>query len=196
MDDNRALLEALNALDPSLLTYQEWIDVGMALKAEGLPCSVWDDWSKRDTKRYTTKEPNDCYSKWETFNGTGKNGGSIVFYAEKYNGYKPSSRELDWDDPLEATYEEVMAVQDIPDEKPYQMAVRFLETLFAPDDPVSFVCAAKWDEDKEKWKPTTGGVVRKCSDIIKDLKKHKRLEKAPMIKMLPNFLMSWQRVTI
>ena len=176
MDDNRALLDALNALDPSLLTYQEWIDVGMALKAEGQPCSVWDDWSRRDSKRYTTKAPNDCYSKWETFNGTGKSGGSIVFYAEKYNGYKPSSHELDWDDPLEATYDEVMAVQDVPNEKPYQMTVRFLEALFAPDDPVSFVCAAKWDEDKEKWKPTTGGVVRKCSDIIKDLKKHRRLD--------------------
>jgi len=177
MDENRALLDALNALDPSRLTYQEWIDVGMALKAEGLPCSVWDDWSKRDTKRYTTKEPNDCFTKWDTFNGSGKNGGTIIFLAEKYGNYK-RSHELDWDDGLEATYDEVIAIQDKPDEKPYQMAVRFLEALFEPDDTVSFVCAAKWDEEREKWKPASGGTVRKCSDIIKDLKKHRRLDAA------------------
>jgi len=177
MDKNRALLDALNALDPSRLTYQEWIDVGMALKAEGLPCSVWDDWSKRDTKRYTTKEPNDCFTKWDTFNGSGKNGGTIIFLAEKYGNYK-RSHELDWDDGLEATYDEVIAIQDKPDEKPYQMAVRFLEALFEPDDTVSFVCAAKWDEEREKWKPASGGTVRKCSDIIKDLKKHRRLDAA------------------
>ena len=177
MDENRTLLEALKALDPSILTYQEWIDVGMALKAEGLPCSVWDDWSKRDTKRYTTKEPNDCFTKWDTFNGSGKNGGSIIYLAETKGTYK-RSHGMDWDDGLEATYDEVLAIQDKPDEKPYQMAVRFLEALFEPDDTVSFVCAAKWDDEKQKWKPTTGGVVRKCSDIIKDLKKHRKLDSA------------------
>ena len=177
MDDNRALLEALNALDPSRLTYQEWIDVGMALKAEGLPCSVWDDWSKRDSGRYRADGPDCCYSKWESFNGSGKNGGTIVFYAEKYNGYKPY-HEMDWDDGLEATYDEVIAIQNKPDEKPYQMAVRFLETLYQPDESVSFVTSAKWDEDKEKWKPASAGVVRKCSDILKDLKKHRKLSDA------------------
>ena len=51
MDDSRALINALNALDPSKCTYSEWIQVGMALKAEGQPCSVWDEWSRRDSAR-------------------------------------------------------------------------------------------------------------------------------------------------
>ena len=177
MDDHRALLEALNALDPSRLTYQEWIDVGMALKAEGLPCSVWDDWSKRDIKRYRADGPDACYAKWESFQGSGKNGGTVVFYAEKYNGYKPY-HELDWDDGLDATYEEVISIQTKPDEKPYQMAIRFLEALYEPDETVSFVSTAQWDDDKLKWKPIGRGVVRKCSDIIKDLKKHRKLDEA------------------
>lgn len=177
MDDHRALLEALNALDPSRLSYQEWVDVGMALKTEGLPCSVWDDWSRRDTKRYKAEGSDSCYAKWETFNGTGKTGGSIVHYAEKYNGYKPVNG-LDWDDPLDATYEEVLSVQTNPSEKPYQMAVRFLEALYEPDELVSFVCTSQYDEDKEKWKPIGKGSVRKCSDIVKDLKKHRKLEDA------------------
>ena len=177
MEDHRALLEALNALDPSRLTYQEWIDVGMALKAEGLPCSVWDDWSKRDIKRYRADGPDGCFAKWETFHGKGKNGGTIVFYAEKYNGYKPY-HELDWDDGLEATYDEVISIQTKPDEKPYQMAIRFLEALYEPDESVSFVSTSQWDEDKLKWKPIGRGAVRKCSDIIKDLKKHRELDEA------------------
>ena len=177
MDENRALLEALNALDPSKLTYQEWIDIGMALKAEGLPCSVWDEWSSRDTTRYKSGGSDSCFSKWETFNGTGKNGGTVIYYAEKYGSYSPS-KGLDWDDGLEGTYDEVIAIQNKPDEKPYQMAVRFLEALFEPDETVSFVCSAKWDEEKEKWKPASAGIVRKCSDIVKDLKKHRKLDAA------------------
>lgn len=177
MDDYRALFEALKALDPSRLNYQEWIDVGMALKAEGLPCSVWDDWSRRDAARYKAEGTDSCYQKWNTFNGSGKGIGSIFFYAEKYAGFR-SANELDWDDGLEATYDEVLTIQDKPDEKPYEMAIRFLKSLFQPDELVSFVTSAKWDEEKDKWKPASGGSIRKCSDIIKDLKKHKNLDEA------------------
>lgn len=52
MDGRQRILDALNALDPARLTYQEWIDVGMALKAEGCPSSVWEDWSQKDIGRY------------------------------------------------------------------------------------------------------------------------------------------------
>lgn len=174
-DDQRALLKALEALDPSKCTYSEWIQVGMALKAEGLSCSDWDDWSRRDSARYVS---GDCEKKWETFNDSGKtNGGTIVFLAEQYNNYKPV-KELDWDDGLDAYYEEVLTIEEKPDEKPYQMTVRFLETLFKPDETVSYVHSARWKEDKDKWVPADGGHIRKVSDIIKDLKKHRNLEDA------------------
>lgn len=173
-DDKRILLEALSALDPSMCNYTEWVQVGMALKAEGLPCSTWDDWSRRDPGRYV---PGECEKKWETFDDSGKtNGGTIVYLAEQYNYYKAGARELDWNDGLDATYEETITNQSKPDERPYQMAVRFLETLFKPDECVSFVCSAKLDEKDGKWKPASAGVVRKCSDIIKDLKKHRKLD--------------------
>lgn len=174
MDDSRALLNALNALDPSKCSYSEWIQVGMALKAEGQPCSVWDEWSRRDSARYVV---GDCEKKWETFNDSGTSGGTIVYLAEHYNNYKPV-HELDWDDGLDAYYEEVLTIEDKPNEKPYQMAVRFLETLFKPDESVSYVHSAKWKEDKAKWVPADGGHVRTVGDIIKDLKKHRKLEDA------------------
>ena len=174
-DDKRTLLDALNALDPSRCDYSEWIQVGMALKAEGLPCSVWDDWSRRDSARYVS---GDCEKRWDTFSDYGKtNGGTIVFLAEQYNNYKPS-RELDWDDGLDAYYEEVLIIESRDNEKPYQMAARFLETLFKPDETVSYVHSAKWNENKAKWVPADGGHVRKVGDIIKDLRKHKKLEDA------------------
>ena len=174
MDDFRALLNALNALDPAKCTYSEWIQVGMALKAEGLPCSVWDDWSRRDSARYVS---GDCERKWNTFNDSGTNGGTIVYLAEHYDNYKPY-HELDWDDGLDAYYEEVLTVETKPDEKPYQMTIRFLETLFDPSESVSYVHSSKWKEDKEKWVPADGGHVRNVGDIIKDLKKHRKLDDA------------------
>lgn len=174
MDDNRALLEALAALDPALCNYQEWVQVGMALKAEGLSCEVWDEWSARDRDRYHV---GDCEKKWKTFNDSGTSGGTIVYLAEHYNHYKPNP-SLDWDDGLDAYYEEVLTIETKENEKPYQMAVRFLETLFEPDESVSFVHSARWKEDREKWVPADGGHVRKVSDIIKDLKKHRKLEDA------------------
>ena len=50
------ILSALNRLSCSDLTHDEWIRVGMALKAEGFDESVWDEWSSRDAARYHAGE--------------------------------------------------------------------------------------------------------------------------------------------
>ena len=59
------ILSALKAIDPSEVSYQEWINVGMALQNEGYDCSVWDEWSRND-RRYHSGE---CERKWRTFHG-------------------------------------------------------------------------------------------------------------------------------
>ena len=59
------ITECLKYIDPASLDYQTWVNVGMALKQEGLPCSVWDDWSRSDS-RYHSGE---CAKKWESFGG-------------------------------------------------------------------------------------------------------------------------------
>ena len=46
------LREILEHIEPAELSYQEWVNVGMALHEEGYPVSVWDDWSRRDYARY------------------------------------------------------------------------------------------------------------------------------------------------
>ena len=56
MEYTTDLLEILNNIDPSLLDYQEWCNVGMALKYESYKASDWDYWSQRDSKRYHKNE--------------------------------------------------------------------------------------------------------------------------------------------
>ena len=63
---NDSLLSALSAIPVSELSYQQWINVGFALKAEGYSCETWDSWSRNDS-RYQEGE---CRRKWDTFNGS------------------------------------------------------------------------------------------------------------------------------
>ncbi len=84
------ILEVLEHIDPSLLDYQDWVNVGMALKEEGCMASDWDDWSRRDAARYHAGE---CYRKWDGFQGSPSpvTGGTIVQLA-KDQGWAAGSR--------------------------------------------------------------------------------------------------------
>ncbi|OUQ10297.1 hypothetical protein B5E84_20105, partial [Lachnoclostridium sp. An14] len=49
MENNQYdLLEVLDYIEPAELSYQDWINVGMALNYEGYDVSVWEEWSRRD----------------------------------------------------------------------------------------------------------------------------------------------------
>lgn len=177
MDDQKRIQEALDHIDPSRLSYQEWIEIGMALKVEGLPCSTWDAWSMKDFGRY---KPGDCLRKWNTFDGSGVSAGTIFHIAEAYGGYTPV-KKWTFDDylPAEAeNYEEIIATASPEKDKPYQMAVQYLETLFEPDDIVGYVHSAQYDEKRDKWIPANAGIWRRRDDIIKDLKKYRKLDTA------------------
>ncbi|MBO4579263.1 MAG: AAA family ATPase [Clostridiales bacterium] len=172
MENDEKLLSALNAIDPSLLDYSEWIHIGMALKEEGVSFSVWDNWSARDVSRYHSDE---MQAKWDSFSGSGTTGGTIIHMAQQ-RGWS-YVQELDWDDGLLATYEETLYTQDTGD-KPYQMTIKYLEAMFDPDETIGFVHQAIRKEEDNKWVPANGGHYRRVKDIIKDLKKYKRLEEA------------------
>jgi len=92
------ILEALKQIDVSKVSYQEWINVGMALKAEGYDCSVWDDWSKNDSRYHD----GDCDRKWGTFKGSSIpiSGGTIIKMA-KDSGWEPRGGFMEWDDIIE-----------------------------------------------------------------------------------------------
>ena len=77
--------EVLPAIDPAALDYEQWLQVGMALKADGYSCDVWDSWSMRDLSRYHRGE---CPRKWAGFNGSGVTCGTLVQIARDH-GWEP-----------------------------------------------------------------------------------------------------------
>ena len=96
------LLEVLNNIEPAALTYQEWVNVGMALEHEGYTPAVWDEWSRRDPDRY---HPGECARKWQSFHGAAYEpvtAGTIVQYARD-QGWTPPydpGQPMDWDDTI------------------------------------------------------------------------------------------------
>lgn len=104
MDNN--LLKILAFINPADCDYQEWVNVGMALKHEGYTAADWDNWSRSDVARY---HPGDCEKKWQSFNGSAApvTAGTIVQMA-KDRGYTPKEfKVFDWDS--EISFEEVLS---------------------------------------------------------------------------------------
>ena len=54
--------ELLSCISPDC-SYDEWLKIGMALKTEGAPFHVWDDWSSRGSKYHA----GEMQSKWDGF---------------------------------------------------------------------------------------------------------------------------------
>lgn len=186
------LTELLDYIDPSQCNYQEWVNVGMALHAEGYSCSVWDMWSQRDSARYHSGE---CDKKWSSFgsySGAGVTGATITQMA-KDGGWVPhrydddEGHELDWDDVItddgddltiiNKNWMELKEIEEPADWDPIADLTRYLETLFQPDEVVGYVTDT-WQNAEGKHLPSKGSYTRTAGDIIRDLKKYKNIGEA------------------
>jgi len=162
------IVEALKHIEVSNTTYDEWLIIGMALKAEGYDVSVWDEWSKNDS-RYKTGE---CERKWRSFNGSSNPtaGGTIIKIA-KDSGWEPRGGFLEWDDIIE--YDGDGMIYDPKSEKkPTEQLITYLETLFKDDEFVGYVTNDVWKDSEGKWKPGKGQYDRTAKELIDLLKKH------------------------
>jgi hypothetical protein len=172
------LVALLDYIDPAQLSYQEWLNVGMALKYEGYTAADWDNWSKRDPTRY---HPGECFRKWTTFEGspTPITGATITQMA-KDNGWTPrgtrEERELGWDDEIKDDYVVVdrnwiegREIQEPADWNPVQQLITYLSTLFEASENVGYVTEAWWNEEKQKWLPTKGAYDRTAGELIQAL---------------------------
>lgn len=184
MENTLDLLEALDHIDPAGLSYQDWVNVGMGLKEAGYPASAWEDWSRRDGKRY---HPGECLRKWESFTGTTAEpitGGTVVKMAMDM-GWRPAAsqpgHELSWDDEISVRDEQVIVntawleskeIQEPPDSKwhPAHDLIEYLSTLFSPDDYVGYVTETFEDEERKRL-PTRGNYDRTAGQLIDALKK-------------------------
>ncbi len=172
--------DILSAIPPSALSYQEWLNVGMALKHEGLPCSLWDSWSQAD-KRYVEGQ---CFRKWETFNGTSApvTGGTILQYALD-RGYRPSGHEIGWDDEIGRGKDDLQVIRndgwleqkEVPKppraDKGVNELIRYLEALFESGENVGYVVESYQDEKGKYIPKNKGSYSRTAGQLIEELKK-------------------------
>ena len=126
---DKLILSALKAIDVADLTRADWIAVGMALKEEGFPVSVWDDWSKNDS-RY---KPGECERLWNGFHGSSNpvRGGTIVKLAQE-RGWSPFKGEggcLNWDDSIsyDGREDSIQSIGAKENWNPAQDLIRYLD---------------------------------------------------------------------
>lgn len=170
---NDSILNALNFMPVSQLSRDEWISVGMALKEEGYPCSVWDGWSKNDT-RYHHGE---CERLWNGFRGNANpiTGGTIIRMA-KDRGWTPFGGDgcMNWNDEIEydGTSDGSSEFNSSDSWDPVKDIITYLETLFDPDDRVGYVTGDVWKIGGGKWILNKGCYDRTAAELISSLKKH------------------------
>lgn len=178
------LKEILEYLDPGRLDYEEWLEVGMALKHEGYDLTTWDNWSRKDAARY---HGNECQRKWAGFVGSGVTGGTIVQLA-KNQGWSSSrdtteGYELDWDSNIGSKESGVVVdrgwlegkeVQEPLNWDPVQDIIRYLETLFDTTENVGYVTTS-WERDgkyfpsKGSWDLTAGELIERLNKCHGDI---------------------------
>ena len=166
------ILSALRAINVSELTRADWIAVGMALKEEGYPCSIWEDWSRNDS-RYHAGE---CERLWNGFRGSNKpvKGGTIVQMA-KERGWTMFGEDgcLGWNDDIEHDGDDSFTGFTPPSAwNPVQDLITYLELLFDPEDRVGYVTYDAWQDEDGKWKPSKGVFDRTAAELIASLRKH------------------------
>ncbi|MBS4762132.1 AAA family ATPase [Carnobacteriaceae bacterium zg-ZUI252] len=186
MEKEQNLIEFLEYIDPSALSYQEWVNVGMALKYEGYTASDWDIWSQSDT-RY---KPGECFIKWDSFNGSGipVTAGTIVQMAKDYGGWtsqfdssSSEYKELDWNATIDKDYKlidkdwvESKEIREPNYWNPVQQLITYIETLFDSTDNVGYVTQTYPIQDKNGetiYKPTQGAYDRTAGQLLESLQK-------------------------
>ena len=172
------LLKILEYISPADCDYQEWINVGMALKHEGYRAEDWDEWSRSDS-RYHNGE---CHKKWQSFNGSSEpvTAGTIIQMA-KDRGFIPDSfKEYDWSDEIFAEENSVIfnsnegiKISEPKNWNPVQQIITYLETLFEASENVGYVTETWEKEDKGLFKflPTSGACDRTAGELIEQLNK-------------------------
>lgn len=172
MNTEANIIQMLKYIDPARLTYQEWVEVGMAIKVEGLPCDVWDGWSAKDP-RY---KPDDCVKRWGGFSGEGVTGATITHLA-KQGGWMPAPKTytkaaetiIGFDDELIVDYLPTVDISTPLIAEPEKQAIEYLRHMFKAGEMVNIVTAAQWDEARQKWFPGNAGFSQERDSIIQRL---------------------------
>ena len=193
MESKIDLRELLEYIDPSQCSYDEWLNVGLALHQEGYPMFVWEEWSADDGERFHEGE---CAAKWESFGRyTGKLvTGATITQMAKESGWTSkhkfeNNEALSFDSMVLATTPEQYQVVDknwieesdvhipksYPLEQRKQDIVTYLTTLFEPEEYVGYVVNT-FSLPDGKQSPTMGNYSRTVQQIIDGINGTTQLE--------------------
>lgn len=193
MESKIDLRELLEYIDPAQCSYEEWLNVGLALHQEGYPMFIWEEWSADDGERFHEGE---CAAKWESFGRyTGKLvTGATITQMAKENGWTSkhkfeNNEALSFDSIVLATTPEQYQVVDknwieesdvhipksYPLEQRKQDIVTYLTTLFEPEEYVGYVVNTFALPDG-KQSPTMGNYSRTVQQILDGINGTTQLE--------------------
>lgn len=193
------LIPLLDYIDPTCVTYDEWVAVGMALQHEGYSYDVWDEWSRKDPGRY---KPGECEKKFTSFKGnpnpvTGatittmaKQGGWIPKKTNKTSTVQyPPDKIIDWDDPIsddtkiiDEHYVENIELKEPTPDKWNQVddLIQYLEAVFQPSDVIGVVMSSLSTKENTHWFPSGRGVyTRTAGEYLQNLRRYVKTESSP-----------------
>jgi hypothetical protein len=153
---------------PADCGYGTWIDLGMALRSEGVDLEVWDAWSATGT---TYQGYEDCRKHWQSFNGTGITIRTLFHHA-KQHGW--SFRRQD----EEKVLERLAALSEMDyDHEREDAAARLGVRTTTLDRQVDERRSAAREEDEgagveelEPWHEPVGGEV--LDEVLGDFERH------------------------
>ena len=188
MADEIEIKEALQFIDPAKLSYQEWLNIGMAIKAAGCQCFLWDEWSKKDPDRYD----GGCWAKWETLNSSGITE-KTLFKMAIAGGYRPEGYfgpddgpggELMEGDVIDVSDYYKVIDKDMIDSKTIPEPVKwdqiedirkYLSVIFNPEDHVSYCTQCYTDKDG-KYHPKGRSYDRTAGRLMDELDHAEKIE--------------------
>ena len=182
--DHSDLGQALEFIDPATLGYQEWLEVGMALHESGLPCELWETWSRRDPGRHHEGE---CARKWAGFgSGDGRVTGATVARMARDRGWVPEREgpgtALAWDGEVDVSgivdpaWVEPEELPDGPGD-PVRELSEYLQALFGAEEVVGYVCESL-ERDGRHIPANKGTYTRTCGELLRDLERYGSIERA------------------
>lgn len=179
------------ALNPSVLTYADWLNVGMALQHSGCSHGDWEAWSKLDRARYKDGE---CERKWNGFKGhtppvtlgtlieITRQHGDLPSDLWDFSENSPPDTTWGWDDAIPSVRHhepnaQWVASEEIPapasDWAPMDL-VRYLNAMFQPEDLVGLcVETYKPEEPDARWLPKKGVWDRTSGQLVELIHKCK-----------------------
>ena len=187
------LMEALDAIDPSGLHYDDWLAVVQALHHEGYDEATARAWTSRDVRHDHEQRLEKLSYKWSTFGrnvGSPVTGGTIVKLAQE-RGWRGTwsdehdkpHRALSWDSVIGGNVEDDPVLVDAASVGEYDADVHpmypegheveelqsFLSALFEPSERIGYVCDYEEEQRADgtvKYKPGSRGVyTRTMGDV-------------------------------